>query len=123
MYGRSSDKLTARRAKERKEQYKQVRAHVKKDDGRLQVDRIFKSYGTEGIIFYSLSNKNRALLGRPPVFSFYFLRIPNPETNSAPAVVIAIKSLLIQYGIVVKSTSTGKNVKIKNVNNSYCNSS
>jgi len=32
----SSDKLTARRAYERKEQYKQVRAHVKKDDGRLQ---------------------------------------------------------------------------------------
>jgi len=31
-----SDKLTARRAQERKEQYKQVRAHVKKDDGRLQ---------------------------------------------------------------------------------------
>ena len=33
----SSDKLTARRAHERKEQYKQVRAHVKKDDGRQQV--------------------------------------------------------------------------------------
>jgi len=32
----SSDKLTARRAHERKEQYKQVRAHVKKDDGRQQ---------------------------------------------------------------------------------------
>merc|ERR1719431_450869 len=32
----SSDKLNARRAYERKEQYKQVRAHVKKDDGRLQ---------------------------------------------------------------------------------------
>jgi len=32
----SNDKLTARRAFERKEQYKQVRAHVKKDDGRLQ---------------------------------------------------------------------------------------
>ena len=32
-----SDKLTARRAQARKEQYKQVRAHVKKDDGRLQV--------------------------------------------------------------------------------------
>jgi hypothetical protein len=36
-FSRSSEKLTARRAKERKEQYKQVRAHVKKDDGRLQV--------------------------------------------------------------------------------------
>ena len=35
---RPSDKLTARRAQERKEQYKQVRAHVKKDDGRLQVN-------------------------------------------------------------------------------------
>merc|ERR1711892_299450 len=32
----SSDKLNARRAYERKEQYKHVRAHVKKDDGRLQ---------------------------------------------------------------------------------------
>ena len=28
--------MTARKALERKEQYKQVRAHVKKDDGRLQ---------------------------------------------------------------------------------------
>ena len=33
---RSTDKLNARKALERKEQYKQVRAHVKKDDGRLQ---------------------------------------------------------------------------------------
>merc|ERR1719370_1564187 len=32
----TSDKVTARRAYERKEQYKQVRAHVKKDDGRQQ---------------------------------------------------------------------------------------
>jgi len=32
----STDKLNARKALERKEQYKQVRAHVKKDDGRLQ---------------------------------------------------------------------------------------
>lgn len=33
---RSTDKINARKALERKEQYKQVRAHVKKDDGRLQ---------------------------------------------------------------------------------------
>ena len=33
---RSTDKLNARKALERKEQYKQVRAHVRKDDGRLQ---------------------------------------------------------------------------------------
>ena len=33
---RSSEKVNARKALERKEQYKQVRAHVKKDDGRLQ---------------------------------------------------------------------------------------
>ena len=35
-FDRSTEKLTARKALERKEQYKQVRAHVKKDDGRLQ---------------------------------------------------------------------------------------
>jgi hypothetical protein len=33
---RSSEKLAARRATERREQYRQVRAHVRKDDGRLQ---------------------------------------------------------------------------------------
>ncbi|XP_058796711.1 JNK-interacting protein 3 isoform X2 [Phymastichus coffea] len=32
----SSEKLVARRANERKEQYRQVRAHVRKEDGRLQ---------------------------------------------------------------------------------------
>ncbi|XP_071545138.1 C-Jun-amino-terminal kinase-interacting protein 4 isoform X26 [Panulirus ornatus] len=32
----SSEKLQQRRATERREQYKQVRAHVKKDDGRMQ---------------------------------------------------------------------------------------
>ncbi|KDR19135.1 JNK-interacting protein 3 isoform X3 [Zootermopsis nevadensis] len=32
----SSEKLAARRATERREQYRQVRAHVRKDDGRLQ---------------------------------------------------------------------------------------
>ncbi|XP_076249241.1 JNK-interacting protein syd isoform X3 [Calliopsis andreniformis] len=32
----SSEKLVARRANERREQYRQVRAHVKKEDGRLQ---------------------------------------------------------------------------------------
>ena len=32
----SSEKLQQRRANERREQYKQVRAHVKKDDGRMQ---------------------------------------------------------------------------------------
>ena len=31
----SSEKLAARRATERREQYRQVRAHVKKNDGRL----------------------------------------------------------------------------------------
>ncbi|XP_063854126.1 C-Jun-amino-terminal kinase-interacting protein 4-like [Scylla paramamosain] len=34
--GFSSEKLQQRRATERREQYRQVRAHVKKDDGRLQ---------------------------------------------------------------------------------------
>ncbi|XP_071545159.1 C-Jun-amino-terminal kinase-interacting protein 4 isoform X45 [Panulirus ornatus] len=34
--GFSSEKLQQRRATERREQYKQVRAHVKKDDGRMQ---------------------------------------------------------------------------------------
>lgn len=32
---RSSEKLVARRANERREQYRQVRAHVRKEDGRL----------------------------------------------------------------------------------------
>uniref|UniRef100_A0A646QFG0 C-jun-amino-terminal kinase-interacting protein 3 n=1 Tax=Hemiscolopendra marginata TaxID=943146 RepID=A0A646QFG0_9MYRI len=32
----ASEKLQAQKAKERREQYKQVRAHVKKDDGRMQ---------------------------------------------------------------------------------------
>lgn len=33
---RSSEKLQQRRANERREQYRQVRAHVRKDDGRMQ---------------------------------------------------------------------------------------
>ncbi|XP_014205948.1 C-Jun-amino-terminal kinase-interacting protein 4 [Copidosoma floridanum] len=33
---RSSEKLVARRANERREQYRQVRAHVRKEDGRMQ---------------------------------------------------------------------------------------
>ena len=33
---RSTDKLNDRKALERKEQYNQISAHVKKDDGRLQ---------------------------------------------------------------------------------------
>ena len=36
MVGSSSEKLQQRRANERREQYRQVRAHVKKDDGRMQ---------------------------------------------------------------------------------------
>ena len=32
----TSEKVKKEREKERREQYKQVRAHVKKDDGRLQ---------------------------------------------------------------------------------------
>lgn len=34
---RCSDKAASRRASERKEQFRQVRAHVSKEDGRLQV--------------------------------------------------------------------------------------
>lgn len=41
-----SDKLAARRANERREQYRQVKAHVQKDDGRMQ------AYG------WSLPNKS-----------------------------------------------------------------
>lgn len=33
---RASERLQQQRARERKEQYKQVRAHVKKEDGRMQ---------------------------------------------------------------------------------------
>ncbi|XP_043496032.1 JNK-interacting protein 3 isoform X2 [Polistes fuscatus] len=36
LVSRSSEKLVARRANERREQYRQVRAHVRKEDGRLQ---------------------------------------------------------------------------------------
>lgn len=35
-YCSSSEKRVARLANERKEQYRQVRAHVRKEDGRLQ---------------------------------------------------------------------------------------
>jgi len=34
--GRLTEKMRKEREKERREQYKQVRAHVKKDDGRMQ---------------------------------------------------------------------------------------
>lgn len=34
--GQGSERLVARRAVERREQYRQVRAHVRKEDGRLQ---------------------------------------------------------------------------------------
>ena len=36
LYYSTSEKAKKEREKERKEQYKQVRAHVKKDDGRMQ---------------------------------------------------------------------------------------
>lgn len=52
---RSSEKLVARRASERREQYRQVRAHVKKEDGRLQ------AYG------WSLPGKPSAPVRQPPV--------------------------------------------------------
>jgi len=52
---RSSEKLVARRANERREQYRQVRAHVKKEDGRLQ------AYG------WSLPGKPSAPVRQPPV--------------------------------------------------------
>ncbi|XP_012540320.1 JNK-interacting protein 3 isoform X3 [Monomorium pharaonis] len=51
----SSEKLVARRASERREQYRQVRAHVKKEDGRLQ------AYG------WSLPGKPSAPVRQPPV--------------------------------------------------------
>ncbi|XP_070157086.1 C-Jun-amino-terminal kinase-interacting protein 4 isoform X5 [Polyergus mexicanus] len=51
----SSEKLVARRANERREQYRQVRAHVKKEDGRLQ------AYG------WSLPGKPSAPVRQPPV--------------------------------------------------------
>lgn len=35
-FSSTSEKAKKEREKERKEQYKQVRAHVKKDDGRMQ---------------------------------------------------------------------------------------
>ncbi|KAL0109415.1 hypothetical protein PUN28_014469 [Cardiocondyla obscurior] len=55
LISRSSEKLVARRASERREQYRQVRAHVKKEDGRLQ------AYG------WSLPGKPSAPVRQPPV--------------------------------------------------------
>ncbi|XP_024881847.1 JNK-interacting protein 3 isoform X4 [Temnothorax curvispinosus] len=55
LVSRSSEKLVARRASERREQYRQVRAHVKKEDGRLQ------AYG------WSLPGKPSAPVRQPPV--------------------------------------------------------
>ncbi|XP_020278252.1 JNK-interacting protein 3 isoform X1 [Pseudomyrmex gracilis] len=55
LVSRSSEKLVARRANERREQYRQVRAHVKKEDGRLQ------AYG------WSLPGKPSAPVRQPPV--------------------------------------------------------
>uniref|UniRef100_T1IY26 C-Jun-amino-terminal kinase-interacting protein 4 n=1 Tax=Strigamia maritima TaxID=126957 RepID=T1IY26_STRMM len=49
----ASEKLQAQRARERREQYKQVRAHVKKDDGRMQ------AYG------WSLPAKTSSLVSKP----------------------------------------------------------
>lgn len=54
----SSEKLQQRRATERREQYKQVRAHVKKDDGRMQAygwslpAKVGAAlYGTVGVLY------------------------------------------------------------------------
>lgn len=58
---RSSEKLVARRANERREQYRQVRAHVRKEDGRLQ------AYG------WSLPGKPSAPTRQPVYFFFYFI--------------------------------------------------
>ncbi|PSN35217.1 hypothetical protein C0J52_16889 [Blattella germanica] len=62
----SSEKLAARRATERRDQYRQVRAHVKKDDGRLQAygwSLPAKGSGPAGNIPQSQqsSNSNRQL--------------------------------------------------------------
>lgn len=50
-----SEKIATRRATERREQYRQVRAHVRKDDGRLQ------AYG------WSLPAKLTSVPAPPPV--------------------------------------------------------
>lgn len=63
METRSSEKLAARRATERREQYRQVRAHVRKDDGRLQAygwSLPAKVPGPPGSVAQS-SNTNRQL--------------------------------------------------------------
>lgn len=74
---RSSEKLVARRANERREQYRQVRAHVKKEDGRLQ------AYG------WSLPGKPSAPVRQPPVPVPVYCR-PLQETEPGMKVRIAI---------------------------------
>ncbi|KAG7203528.1 hypothetical protein KM043_013579 [Ampulex compressa] len=64
----SSEKLVARRANERREQYRQVRAHVRKEDGRLQ------AYG------WSLPGKPSAPVRQPVPVPVYCR--PLQETES-----------------------------------------
>ncbi|XP_056648463.1 JNK-interacting protein 3 isoform X2 [Diorhabda sublineata] len=57
------DKLAARKAIERKEQYRQVRAHVKKDDGRLQA----YGWSLPGKVNSSSASQGRQSSGGVPV--------------------------------------------------------
>lgn len=70
MYYRCSEKMAARRATERKEQYRQVRAHVRKDDGRLQ------AYGWS--LPAKASPASRSLIQPPPSSTTPQVPVPVP---------------------------------------------
>lgn len=80
---RSSEKLVARRASERREQYRQVRAHVKKEDGRLQ------AYG------WSLPGKPSAPVRQPPVPVPVYCR-PLQETEPGMKVCSSVTIIYIK---------------------------
>lgn len=72
---RSSEKLVARRASERREQYRQVRAHVRKEDGRLQ------AYG------WSLPGKPSAPVRQPVPVPVYCRPLQETEPGMKVSVI------------------------------------
>ncbi|XP_014482345.1 PREDICTED: JNK-interacting protein 3 isoform X2 [Dinoponera quadriceps] len=87
----SSEKLVARRASERREQYRQVRAHVRKEDGRLQ------AYG------WSLPGKPSAPVRQPVPVPVYC----RPLQETEPGMKIETFSVQIWCGAGV-NLSGGK---------------
>lgn len=110
----ASERLQQQRAKERREQYKQVRAHVRKDDGRMQAygwSLPTKSGGhSVPASAASSSSKVPAILA-PPGSSTTVAKPSNTSQVPVPVPVYCRPLLEKDPGMKVKIYSTLYNLK------------